>query len=109
MAGEDDLNKLFESVADGEAVDWDALEREAPDEDSRALLRQLRLIAEVADVHRSQVDDIPTPEAATVPVALAGLALPPPRQPHVATVPAPGEGGAWGPLLLVRKIGEGSY
>ena len=22
---------------------------------------------------------------------------------------APGEGGAWGPLLLVRKIGEGSY
>ena len=109
MAGEDDLDKLFELVADGEAVDWDALEGAAPDDETRALLRQLRLIAEVSEVHRSQVDDIPTPEAATAPVALAGQAWPPPRVPHVSTAPAPGEGGAWGPLLLVRKIGEGSY
>ena len=65
MAGEsDDLDKLFESVADGESVDWDALERSAPDEESRALIRQLRLIAEVADVHRSQVDEVaPTEDA----------------------------------------------
>jgi hypothetical protein len=41
MAGEsDDLDKLFESVADGESVDWDALERNAPDEESRALIRR---------------------------------------------------------------------
>jgi len=59
MAGEsDDLDKLFESVADGESVDWDALEREAPDEETRALIHQLRLIAEVAEVHRSQVDEV---------------------------------------------------
>jgi len=111
MAGEDDLDKLFELVADGEAVDWDALERAAPDEETRALLRQLRLIAEVSEVHRSQVDDIPTPDAApTVPVALPGRGGSlPPRLPRLATEPAPGEGGAWGPLLLVRKIGEGSY
>ena len=63
MAGEpDDLDKLFESVADGESVDWDALEREAPDEQTRALIRQLRLIAEVAEVHRSQVDEVTPPD-----------------------------------------------
>jgi len=75
MAGEsDDLDKLFESVADGESLDWDALERSAPDEESRALIRQLRLIAEVADVHRSQVDEVaPTEEASlTTPLAGAG-------------------------------------
>jgi hypothetical protein len=110
MAGEDDLDKLFELVADGEAVDWDALERAAPDEETRALLRQLRLIAEVSEVHRSQVDDIPTPEAVTVPVALPGRGGSlPPHLPRLATEPAPDQGGAWGPLLLVRKIGEGSY
>ncbi len=113
MAGDsDDLDKLFESVADGESVDWDKLEREAPDEESRAILRQLRLIAEVAQVHRSQVDETPDPEStAPVPVGSRGSGggWPPPRLPHVATAPAPGEGGSWGHLLLVRKIGEGSY
>jgi hypothetical protein len=112
MAGEsDDLDNLFESVADGESVDWDALERAAPDEETRALLRRLRLIAEVSEVHRSQVDDVPTPDTVvTGPVAWAGSGWPPPpRVPHVATGAAPGEGGAWGPLLLVKKIGEGSY
>jgi tRNA A-37 threonylcarbamoyl transferase component Bud32 len=107
----DDLDKVFESVADGESVDWDALERGAPDEESRALLRQLRLIAEVAEVHRSQVDEVPTPDAdITAPVALPGGTWPPPpRVPHVGTRPTPDEGSAWGHLLLVRKIGEGSY
>jgi tRNA A-37 threonylcarbamoyl transferase component Bud32 len=111
MAGEpEDLDKLFESVADGESVDWDALERDAPDEESRTLIRQLRLIAEVAQVHRSQVDEAPVDDATVpVPSALQGGTWPPPRLPHVATAPAPGEGGSWGHLLMVRKIGEGSY
>jgi tRNA A-37 threonylcarbamoyl transferase component Bud32 len=115
MAGEsDDLDKLFESVADGESVDWDALERDAPDEESRAVIRQLRLIAEVAEVHRSQVDEVPTPDGAmTAPAVLAGTDWqPPPRVPHEGT-PTPPDAGAfgqtWGHLLLVRKIGEGSF
>jgi serine/threonine-protein kinase len=111
MAGEsEDLDKLFELVADGEAVDWDALERAAPDEESRALLRRLRLIAEVGQVHRSQADESPVGETTEpVPTAPSGGGWPPPRQPHVATASAPGEGRIWGHLQLVRKIGEGSY
>jgi serine/threonine protein kinase len=112
MAGEsDDLDKLFESVADGESVNWDALERDAPDDQTRALLRQLRLIAEVGDVHRSQVDEVPTPDAAlTAPAVWPGDNwVPPPRAPHVAHPPGPDGGVSWGHLLLVRKIGEGSF
>ena len=93
MAGEsDDLDKLFESVADGESIDWDALERAAPDEEKRALLRRLRLIADVSEVHRSQVDDIPTPDAAdTAPVAWPGRGWSPlPRLPYVASGPRAG-------------------
>src|SRR6185295_8790683 len=144
MAGEsDDLDKLFESVADGESVDWDALERQAPDEETRALIRQLRLIAEVAEVHRSQVDEV-TPDVELTAPATGGVVpiqpaigrrvLPdldatpagggPPGKVPPGKVP-PGGGppgseppdgsppdpnfGTWGHLLLVRKIGEGSY
>jgi len=112
MAGEsDDLDKLFESVADGESIDWDALERAAHDEEARALIRQLRLIADVSEVHRSQVDDIPTPDGAVTAATVPGRGWPAPPNPPVvvATAAAPDEGAAWGPLLLVRKIGEGSY
>jgi hypothetical protein len=142
MAGDsEDLDKLFESVADGESVDWDALERQAPDEETRALIRQLRLIAEVAEVHRSQVDEVTPPDVALTAPATGGV---PPIQPAIArrvlpdltgpaggvppgsvppgrvppgSVPPGGSGGSapdpffgtWGHLLLVRKIGEGSY
>src|SRR5262245_10831465 len=138
MAGEpDDLDKLFESVADGESVDWDALEREAPDEETRKLIRQLRLIAEVAEVHRSQVDEGTPPDIElTVPAmggvlpiqpsigrrvfpdlsSTPGVAVPlgdvPPGRPPgglppTASSPDPSF-NTWGHLLLVRKIGEGS-
>jgi hypothetical protein len=132
MAGEsDDLDKLFESVADGESVDWDKLEREAPDEESRVLIRQLRLIAEVAEVHRSQVDEVvlaedvaplgPGAGGGTVPIqSAAGRRV----WADLATTTAGATGatggvsspgtppsshlGVWGHLLLIQKIGEGS-
>src|SRR5262245_17629019 len=132
MAGEsEDLDKLFEAVADGESVDWDALEQQAPDEESRALIRQLRLIADVAEVHRSQVDEPEPPDVELTVPAIGGVL---PIQPSIArrvlpdlsTTPAPPgklppinrppgastsepDFNTWGHLLLVRKIGEGSY
>ena len=139
MAGEsDDLDKLFESVADGESVDWDALERAAPNDEALALIRQLRLIAEVAEVHRSQVDEAEPPDAALTAPAIGGPPIqlsggrraspdlhtspgggaPPGKVPPGGIPPggiSPGGSspdsnfGVWGHLLLVRKIGEGSY
>src|SRR5262245_44497508 len=121
MAGEsDDLDKLFELVADGESVDWDALEQAAPDDETLARIRQLRLIAEVSEVHRSQVDEIEPGEDAAVTEAAGAGALPIQSSrkrhvfPDVSTTPggvppggvppaAPPGGhlGVWGHLLLV--------
>ena len=102
MAGEsDDLEKLFESVADGESVDWDKLERNAPDEDTRALIRQLRLIAEVAEVHRSQVDEVAPSDVELTAPAFGGL---PPIQPsHARRVLPEGAVGAQ-PQLKTSNI-----
>ena len=51
------LDALLESVADGSDVDWDASEA-AADERHRPLVRNLRLVASIANVHR------PTPDMA---------------------------------------------
>jgi len=89
------LNKLTESVADGQAVDWDELRALAQDDDIQQLLEQLRIVAGVAEVHRSQVYET-LPPASTAP-ALA------------QTAPGAGSVKRWGHLLLVRKIGEGAF
>ncbi|HEY1303281.1 MAG TPA: serine/threonine-protein kinase [Vicinamibacterales bacterium] len=129
MAGEsDDLDKLFESVADGESIDWDAREQSAPDDEALALIQLLRLIAEVSEVHRSRVDEIePAQDATLTALATAGaVPIQSARERHVfpdvgttpggappggvpPSAPSGGHLGVWGHLLLVRKVGEGSF
>jgi eukaryotic-like serine/threonine-protein kinase len=49
---------IVESVADGTAdVDWDAIERDAPDDREKRLIRQLRILARISEVHRSHSND----------------------------------------------------
>jgi TolB-like protein len=85
------LDALIESVADGEPVDWQALDAAAPDEPSRRRLRHLRLVAGIAEVHRTLPDDV---EARTP--------LPPLAQFHDRFP-------RWGHLLLLDRIGEGAF
>ena len=94
----DPLGKLSESIADGEAIDWEAFRALAGDEDIRHLLHHLRVVARVAEVHRSQVaETIETPAAPAAPALLAtGPLHPEPLK-------------RWGHLLLIRKIGEGAF
>ncbi len=85
------LDTLLESVADGNSLDWAALEA-AADESQRRLIRHLRVVAGVAEVHRTMpaID-----EARSVPlldVMTTGQALP-----------------RWGHLVLLEKIGEGAF
>ncbi|HEY1302820.1 MAG TPA: serine/threonine-protein kinase [Vicinamibacterales bacterium] len=111
----DDLGQLLELIADGGSVDWDELERAATNEATRARIRQLRLIAEVAEVHRSHIDDVTLAEddivtdRATTPIGgwPADRPIGVPRSPAEGT-PATRE-NVWGHLLLVRKIGEGAF
>jgi Protein kinase domain len=92
----DPLGKLSESIADGESIDWDGLCAAAPDDGARRLLDHLRIVASVAEVHRSQVDE----------------SLPPAITTPAGSVPSAGtaqQATRWGHLVLVRKIGEGAF
>jgi len=92
----DPLGKLSESIADGESIDWDALRDSAPDDDVRRLLEHLRIVAGVAEVHRSQF-------AETVTASIA------PRDELPRSATGVQQPARWGHLLLIRKIGEGAF
>jgi hypothetical protein len=100
------LDKLAESVADGDSIDWTRLEQLPADDPRRRLLDHLRLIAEIAEQHRSAVDD---------PVAVASTGPETDRLAHVGHVRASDTSavevgiGRWGHLVLRRKIGEGAF
>jgi len=107
MEGEDLLDKLAESVADGDSIEWDKFDQLPPDDPRRRLVDQLRVVAEIAELHRSVLDD--PPETARTRAASGQAA-------HIA---APGAStleirpsqakGKWGHLLLLGRIGEGAF
>jgi Flp pilus assembly protein TadD len=129
------LSHIVESVADGSGdVDWDALEADLPDERDRQLVRQLRILARISEVHRS-VDEGPDtpPDLLAGGTASAGADLaaavnkvigrieprgttpmesgpgePRPMEPVPATVTEPAP-ALWGPLQLQEKVGEGTF
>ena len=96
-ADPDPLSRLTASIVDGEPIDWDAACAAASNDDVRRLLEHLRIVAGVADVHRSLVDESPT--GPTLPHEAIAAALPATRA----------AAGRWGHLLLLRKIGEGAF
>ncbi|HEX5042913.1 MAG TPA: serine/threonine-protein kinase [Candidatus Polarisedimenticolaceae bacterium] len=75
---------LAVQIADGTPVDWDEAARGAVD---RRVLRQLRLVESISQVHRSFSGSQPTPTETHD--------LPPAHR--------------WGPLQLREKLGEGAY
>jgi len=66
MSESDPLNQLSASIADGDAIDWEAVRALASDEEIRLLLDHLRVVAGVAEVHRSQIAETIAAEAATL-------------------------------------------
>lgn len=112
------LTDLAATLADGQAVDWAALEAELGSDAERAIFRQLRVIAEIAELHRSLPDDEAPPDddvrgllespAAPPADALAGVA--PSLHDSTADVvaePAP-DLGTWGPYRITRTLGPGT-
>ncbi len=114
MYDERGLVDLAASVADGETIDWAALEAELGSDSERSLFRQLRVLAQLAELHRS-VPDEPAPvllsssgeSGAATASAFPSLA---------ATVAASGEHeaadtpplGLWGSYELHRTLGAGT-
>ena len=83
------IDALIESIADGGAIDWAAIEAAAADERQRRLIGHLRLVAGVAEVHRTTPAEEPAPATGAMPT--------------VDSIPQ------WGHLLLLEKIGEGTF
>lgn len=81
------LDDLSEAISDGRPVDWDGVE--ATDSATRELVEQLRVLADIAKLHRET--------------------LPEPSDGHITTPELLAEvvGGRWGRLILRRIIGRG--
>jgi eukaryotic-like serine/threonine-protein kinase len=84
----DDVVDIASQVADGAPVDWSSA-RERVVENSRGAIEQLRVIAEIARLHRGLVGDS-SPETPAAPEA-------------------PADGVPWGPLLVREKLGSGAF
>ena len=54
------VDDLYGLVANGDTIDWGALDADAQGDDVRDLIEQLQIIAEVAVAHRA-IEDPPTP------------------------------------------------
>src|SRR5262245_36476634 len=112
MADEDDpdfLDKLAESVADGDSIDWKKLDSLPPDDARRRLLENVRLVAEIAEQHRSPVEDLVADMASTEPATDGRGRIGWVRPPAIAVSPGDDDLGRWGHLVLRRKIGEGAF
>jgi eukaryotic-like serine/threonine-protein kinase len=84
------LLPLAESIADGSQVDWEAAEAHASD-DEKAIIRQLRVLSNLAVLHRS----LPTAKDASAAVTRRSQAAP--------------AIGSWAHLALVERLGGGSF
>ncbi|HTV01811.1 MAG TPA: serine/threonine-protein kinase [Luteitalea sp.] len=104
------LLELAASVADGTVdIDWKDLEASVHDEDDRQLLQDLRVLAGVAELHRS---DIPPSSRGRV-VGRIGPAMAetdaPTVEERVLPPPSTKPLDTWGHLELIEQIGQGSF
>jgi len=90
------FGELLETIADGGDVDWEAITARLGNERERRLARHLRLVAAVADVHRSTPPGDDEDDANVVPSAVAATD-------DIDLRPC------WGHLRLLNRIGEGTF
>jgi pimeloyl-ACP methyl ester carboxylesterase len=92
------LLKLAEAVADGFGVDWPDAESSTHDPAQRDLVRNLRVLADLADLHRGAA-----PEAA------AAAVLPERHASVDRTARIDRSFTSWGPLEIRAKVGSGTF
>jgi hypothetical protein len=97
----DPLDELARRLADGDPLDWDALEHVPIGGALRQQLDQLRLLEEIVNINRSAVDEDEPAETQSDGGRSGSL----PEQHVDSDAPL----GRWGHLLLREKIGEGAF
>lgn len=95
------------AIADGGVVDWRGLDREATTDEERELLEQLRVVADIAALHRT-MDDGPLDAAAA---RVVGHIAPVARSAYRSTNPRlePPPGRRWGNYELLEEVGAGAF
>ena len=89
------------AISAGQRVDWAAIESSVKISESFAIvLRELKVIADIAELHRS------LSQADTPPFSHLDLVAPLSAS---ATSPATLEAVAWGSLKLLERVGEGAF
>ena len=91
------IDKVIERIADREPVDWPQLEHITTSDPDRRWLTYLRVLDEIADLHKS----------GDAPAASEGSAAPTPEAATGDTTAQRDE--KWGRYRLVAKIGEGGF
>ncbi|HEX5216227.1 MAG TPA: protein kinase [Vicinamibacterales bacterium] len=92
------LDELASAVSDGKPINWDAEASQVSD-DLAQDIRQLRIIAGIADLHRQIVGPS---QAETVEASIAQRVL-------TYAPTAPVDGPRFGPLVIKSKLGSGAF
>lgn len=98
MQNDDTLHEVAAALLDGIPIDWASAEAKAGDDSMRAIVQQMKVIAEIADVHgtRSLCDGFEADDADGGPLQGSMASWSPP----LAT---------WGTLRLLENVGEGAF
>jgi tetratricopeptide (TPR) repeat protein len=111
------LVDLAASVADGTAdIDWDALESSLQTDEDRQMLRDLKVLAGISDLHR-HTDGAPRPRGQARRPKVVGRIGPAPEadaelptiEEHVLPQRSKSPTEFWGHLALLEQIGHGSF
>jgi hypothetical protein len=96
MPAENVIDLVIGRMADGLPVDWQALDHEAHTDEEREELKCLRILDEIAAVHRSTEDPLDAVDEATNGAAAGSMT-------------AGDRPETWGKYRLLAKVGEGSF
>jgi serine/threonine protein kinase len=110
------IDRAIEAVADGAPVDWDMLDSQAPD-DERELLKCLRILDGISELHRSTQDEVDPAEDSLD--ERSAKESPPKESPPKESIARSSVTGLvamtedrsdwWGRYRLIERVGEGSF
>jgi hypothetical protein len=127
MSVEGLIDRAVEDIADGQPVNWDLLDSQANDDDERKQLKMLRILEEIAHLHRStqdsDVDETLGSSRSSADSSVGSmddLASSADRDAAIAGASTAGVAGStpdaarqrmdvWGRFHLLEKVGEGSF
>jgi TolB-like protein len=117
-AGRSALKRVIDSVADGSGdIDWERLEQQGHTEGDLELLRQLRVVAQLSDIQRAEiehVDERPLLASAKAIARIRTKSMTARADTVEARVPSRADNPTlatryWGRLELFERLGEGTF